>query len=83
MRFDLGTLDSGERLLPFGLLVYISLGVGLHTGEAYSTCGRTSVEYAAVRMPVCWFFIIKYPAGICCDPVNVCIPAQVLADIHA
>ena len=22
MRFDLGTLDSGERLLPFGLLVY-------------------------------------------------------------
>ena len=21
MRFDLGTLDSGERLLPFGLLV--------------------------------------------------------------
>ena len=23
MRFDLGTLDSGERSLPFGLLVYI------------------------------------------------------------
>ena len=23
MRFDLGTLDSGERLLPFGLLVKI------------------------------------------------------------
>ena len=22
MRFDLGTLDSGERLLPFGLLVF-------------------------------------------------------------
>ena len=22
MRFDLGTLDSAERLLPFGLLVY-------------------------------------------------------------
>ena len=22
MRFDLGTLDSGERSLPFGLLVY-------------------------------------------------------------
>ena len=24
MRFDLGTLDSGERLLPFGLLVYMN-----------------------------------------------------------
>ena len=24
MRFDLGTLDSGERSLPFGLLVYTS-----------------------------------------------------------
>ena len=23
MRFDLGTLDSGERSLPFGLLVYV------------------------------------------------------------
>ena len=23
MRFDLGTLDSGERLLPFGLLVCV------------------------------------------------------------
>ena len=23
MRFDLGTLDSGERSLPFGLLVYL------------------------------------------------------------
>ena len=25
MRFDLGTLDSGERSLPFGLLVFLSL----------------------------------------------------------
>ena len=25
MRFDLGTLDSGERLLPFGLLVFPEL----------------------------------------------------------
>ena len=25
MRFDLGTLDSGERLLPFGLLVFSNL----------------------------------------------------------
>ena len=25
MRFDLGTLDSGEQLLPFGLLVFSSL----------------------------------------------------------
>ena len=25
MRFDLGTLDSGERSLPFGLLVFISV----------------------------------------------------------
>ena len=24
MRFDFGTLDSGERSLPFGLLVFIS-----------------------------------------------------------
>ena len=30
MRFDLGTLDSGERSLPFGLLVYCSSGVGRH-----------------------------------------------------
>ena len=27
MRFDLGTLDSGERLLPFGLLVSFSWGI--------------------------------------------------------
>ena len=25
MRFDLGILDSGERSLPFGLLVYLYL----------------------------------------------------------
>ena len=25
MRFDLGTLDSGERSLPFGLLVFLEL----------------------------------------------------------
>ena len=25
MRFDLGTLDSGERSLPFGLLVLLFL----------------------------------------------------------
>ena len=25
MRFDLGTLDAGERSLPFGLLVYYKL----------------------------------------------------------
>ena len=25
MRFDLGTLDSGERSLPFGLLVKVSM----------------------------------------------------------
>ena len=27
MRFDLGTFDSGERSLPFGLLVRVSLSV--------------------------------------------------------
>ena len=27
MRFDLGTLDSGERSLPFGLLVYYTIMV--------------------------------------------------------
>ena len=26
-QIDLGTLDSGERSLPFGLLVYLSLGI--------------------------------------------------------
>ena len=26
MRFDLGTLDSGERSLPFGLLVVCNIG---------------------------------------------------------
>ena len=25
MRFDLSTLDSGERSLPFGLLVFINI----------------------------------------------------------
>ena len=28
MRFDLGTLDSGERSLPFGLLVLYKYGNG-------------------------------------------------------
>ena len=27
MRFDLGTLDSGERSLPFGLLVHFSFSL--------------------------------------------------------
>ena len=27
MRFDLGTLESGERSLPFGLLVFLSVGL--------------------------------------------------------
>ena len=27
MRFDLGTLDSGERSLPFGLLVIVTDGI--------------------------------------------------------
>ena len=31
MRFDLGTLDSGERLLPFGLLVRYSFFVIRHS----------------------------------------------------
>ena len=31
MRFDLGTLDSGERSLPFGLLVRVSELVGFDT----------------------------------------------------
>ena len=30
MRFDLGTLDSGERSLPFGLLVSFPLHFALH-----------------------------------------------------
>ena len=29
MRFDLGTLDSGEQLLPFGLLVGIKCEFGV------------------------------------------------------
>ena len=33
--------------------IYLRLGVGLHTVEAYSTCGRTSTVYAAVPMPAC------------------------------
>ena len=34
-----------------------------HQGETYSTCRRTSVVYAAVRMPVCldWMFLFKKP----------------------
>ena len=40
MRFDIGTLDSGERSLPFGLLVFKSvemplLGQGLTFGWAW------------------------------------------------
>ena len=31
MRFDLGTLDSGERSLPFGLLVFILCGFVVYT----------------------------------------------------
>ena len=30
MRFDLGTLDSGEGLLPFGLLVNVPREIVLH-----------------------------------------------------
>ena len=32
MRFDLGTLDSGERSLPFGLLVFLMLVDVVGTG---------------------------------------------------
>ena len=30
MRFDLGTLDSGERSLPFGLLVILAGNEDMH-----------------------------------------------------
>ena len=33
MRFDLGTLDSGERSLPFGLLVYLNCYNSAFSGE--------------------------------------------------
>ena len=35
MRFDLGTLDSGERSLPFGLLVLLSGTSVVHEGALY------------------------------------------------
>ena len=35
MRFDLGTLDAGERSLPFGLLVIINLFFIDFTGSTF------------------------------------------------
>ena len=40
MRFDLGTLDSGERLLPFGLLVNKILMLLIFSGKMVTSLGN-------------------------------------------
>ena len=48
MRFDLGTLDSGERSLPFGLLVFVSIGFYLCTSAANSWYRPFSLSHFCV-----------------------------------
>ena len=43
-QIDLGTLDSGERSLPFGLLVSLSADVDLNPGPADHPFGNCAIE---------------------------------------
>ena len=57
MRFDLGTLDSGERSLPFGLLVIRSFsnvqvkrtGIKSRTSSNFSQIGPLPTELGALE----------------------------------
>ena len=53
MRFDLGTLDSGERSLPFGLLVfYFYNNIFIHfLGDMYEI-GADSGRYYSLNVPL-------------------------------
>ena len=42
MRIDIGTLDSGERSLPFGLLVFDFTAAGVVPCGGHKTTPRTS-----------------------------------------
>ena len=47
IRFDLGTLDSGERSLPFGLLVCLFLAINVrqfHSKQSNETQFLTSLR---------------------------------------
>ena len=54
MRFDIGTLDSGERSLPFGLLVLFPLKAEDFT---FAVClGLSSVS---VKFEITWLLYLK------------------------
>ena len=76
MRFDLGTLDSGERSLPFGLLVGVScfslssMVITSH-GNAGAGCrsGRLLTVYVHVLCftTICIFFLFILVSEEGCD----------------
>ena len=53
MRFDIGTLDSGERSLPFGLLVsnlqVTRTGIKSWTGSNFGQIGPHPTELGALE----------------------------------
>ena len=65
MRFDLGTLDSGERSLPFGLLVLVLSWGGSVKGTLLRAWG---VDYFHVShvMRKLVFAICKWQRCLCC-----------------
>ena len=72
MRFDLGTLDSGERSLPFGLLV-LNLPLNKHPKPCCfyftdSQCNITpSIQSTPVRAVTPVMTVIQQP---CCHGTN-------------
>ena len=60
MRFDLGTLDSGERSLPFGLLVF-NCGVTIEPClKFYTEPSQSQCMTLRSRSQTLNFFCVKY-----------------------
>ena len=58
MRFDIGTLDSGERSLSFGLLVF------LLTDRCLVNCNQYEDEYAELEFSFAMIKVFWYNSSI-------------------
>ena len=56
MRFDLGTLDSGEQSLPFGLLVLLYPQQTVFMGSILTVCG--GILFSHCQSTTFWVFNI-------------------------
>ena len=68
MRFDLGTLDSGERSLPFGLLVYL-----------YEHLGPLSYYFCFFICMNTWIHCFQKLFRHTVDPITQCIQVRIYA----